>query len=147
MRNRPLDEGHRWLRQAQEDLRWAHHLTEQGAYHLVCFLAQQIAEKALKAFLYAQGEEIVWGHSVERLCAAAAEFEPEFRTRARSWSILDGYYIPTRYPNGLPDGIPADVYTQQAATDAVGLADEVTSFVADLLQGTGQRKDIDGAKR
>lgn len=54
MRKKPLEEGQRWLRQAQEDLRWARHLAEQGAYHLACFLAQQVAEKALKAFLYAQ---------------------------------------------------------------------------------------------
>jgi HEPN domain-containing protein len=121
---------------AQEDLRWARHLAEQGAYHLACFLAQQVAEKALKAFLYAQGEEIVPGHSVERLCAAAA-IEPEFQTYARSWSILDGYYIPTRYPNGLPDGIPADVYTQQAASDAVDLAEEAVTFVAGQLSDPG----------
>ena len=133
MRNRPLEEGQRWLRQAQEDLRWARHLAEQGAYHLACFLAQQVAEKALKGFLYAQGEDIVLGHSVQRLCAAAAAFEPEFRTRARSWSILDGYYIPTRYPNALPDGIPADVYTHHAAADAVELAGEAVDFVATFL--------------
>ncbi|MBC8449757.1 MAG: HEPN domain-containing protein [Chloroflexi bacterium] len=133
MRKRPLEEGQRWLRQAQEDLHWARHLAEQGAYHLACFLAQQVAEKALKAFLYAQGEEIVVGHSVERLRAAAATFKPEFRTRGRSWSVLDGYYVPTRYPNSLPDGIPADVYTQQAAANAVELAGEAVDFVATLL--------------
>ena len=102
MRNEPLDEGLRWLRQAQQDLHWCAHLAQQGAYHLACFLAQQVTEKALKAFLYAQGQEIVLGHSVERLCSAAAAYEPVFQERARSWSILDGYYIPTRYPNGLP---------------------------------------------
>jgi HEPN domain-containing protein len=133
MRNSPLQEGRRWLRQAGEDLHWARHLAEQGAHHLACFLAQQITEKALKAFLYAQGEEIVLGHSVERLCAAAANYEPQFRERARTWSLLDGYYIPTRYPNGLPDGIPADVYTQQAASDAVVLAGEAFDFVTHLL--------------
>ena len=29
----------------------------------------------------------------------AARFHPEFRERAHQWSILDGYYVPTRYPN------------------------------------------------
>ncbi len=64
MRGDPRREGRRWLDQAQVDLQWARHLNEQGAYYLVCFLAQQAAEKALKAFLYAQGEELVVGHSV-----------------------------------------------------------------------------------
>jgi len=134
MRDEPVEEGRRWLRQATEDLRWTHHLAEQGAYHLACFLAQQVAEKALKAFLYAQGEEIVLGHSVERLCAEAAAYEPAFQEWARSWSILDGYYIPTRYPNGLPAGIPSDVYTQRAAASAVELADEVVTRVGELLE-------------
>jgi HEPN domain-containing protein len=133
MRDEPIEEGRRWLRQAQEDLHWARHLAQEGAHHLACFLSQQVAEKALKAFLYAQGEEFVVGHSVERLCAAAAAFDPEFQVRGRSWSILDGYYIPTRYPNGLPDGIPADVYTSEAAESAVNLANEVVTLVASLL--------------
>jgi HEPN domain-containing protein len=133
MRSSPLEQGLRWLRQAQEDLRWSRHLADQGAYHLACFLSQQVAEKALKGFLYARGRDIVLGHSVQRLCADAATFEPEFSTWARSWSILDGFYIPTRYPNGLPDGIPADVYTEQAARDAVDLAGNVVDRISALL--------------
>jgi HEPN domain-containing protein len=133
MRNRPIDEGWRWLRQAQEDLHWSQHLAEAGAYYLACFLSQQVAEKALKAFLYAQELEIVLGHSVERLCAAAAEYEPEFRVHARSWSILDSYYIPTRYPNGLPGGIPAEVFTREAAERAVELAREAVATIEALL--------------
>ena len=58
MRRSPLEEGRRWLEQAQEDLRWAEDLSRRGGYHIACFLAQQVGEKALKAFLYASGEEI-----------------------------------------------------------------------------------------
>jgi len=133
MRRSALEEGERWLAQATADLRWARHLAQEGGWHLACFLAQQVTEKALKAFLYAQGEEIVLGHSVERLCAAAARHRPEFADKARRWSLLDGYYIPTRYPNGLPDGIPADVYTQDAAMGAVALAEEAVAWVRQLL--------------
>jgi HEPN domain-containing protein len=60
MRESALEEGERWLSQATADLHWATHLAREGG-----FLAQQVAEKALKAFLYAQGEEIVLGHSSE----------------------------------------------------------------------------------
>ena len=133
MRNSARDEGQRWLDQAREDLKWAAHLAEQGGYHIACFLAQQVAEKALKAFLYAQGEELVIGHSVARLCAAAAGVVPSFAEHCRSWAVLDGFYIPTRYPNGLPGGIPAEAYPQQTARDAVALAGEVVDFVAGLL--------------
>ena len=76
MRRSPFEEGMRWLEQANEDLRWTQDLAERGGYHIACFLAQQVGEKALKAFLYAQGEEIVLGHSIERLCHQAAEWSP-----------------------------------------------------------------------
>jgi hypothetical protein len=86
MRRSPLEEGRRWLDQAGEDLRWAEDLAER--------------------FLYAQGQEIVLGHSIERLCHTASQIEPEFGDRVKRWAI---------YPNSLPDSIPARVYTREAA--------------------------------
>jgi HEPN domain-containing protein len=133
MRRSPLEEGRRWLEQAEADLRWADDLARRGGYHIACFLAQQVGEKALKAFLYASGEEIVLGHSVERLCAEAAQREPDFDEGARRWSILDGYYVTTRYPNSLPDSIPARVYTADAAMEAVRLAGEIVAHVRQRL--------------
>ena len=129
MRKNPLKEGKRWLEQAVEDLKWAEDLAGRGGYHISCFLAQQVGEKALKAFLYAMGEEIVLGHSVERLCSAAAGYDKEFAEKVKTWSILDGFYVSTRYPNGLPDGIPANVYTSRAAVEACAIAGEVVNFV------------------
>jgi HEPN domain-containing protein len=129
MRRSAYEEGRRWLEQAEEDLRWTKDLAERGGYHLACFLAQQVGEKALKAFLYAQGEEIVLGHSIERLCHRAAHWEAEFAERVKRWAILDGYYVPTRYPNSLPESIPARVYTQEAAREAARLAEEIVTFV------------------
>lgn len=127
------EQGKRWLEQAIEDLKWATDLAERGGYNIACFLAQQVGEKALKAFLYAQGEEIVLGHSVERLCSRASAYEVEFSEKARSWAILDGYYVPTRYPNSLPESIPAKVYTKDAAKEAVRLADELVEFIKERV--------------
>jgi HEPN domain-containing protein len=107
--------GGRWLEQASEDLKQAMDLADRGGFHIACFLAQHVEEKALKAFLYAQGEEIVLGRSVEMLCRYAARFDQESADRVSSWSILDGFYVPTRYPNGVPDSIPSRVYTRNAA--------------------------------
>lgn len=133
MRRSPREEGQRWLEQAREDLRWARELARWGGYHIACFLAQQVVEKALKGFLYARGEEVVLGHSVQRLCEAAGAYDPSFQEKGRSWAILDGYYVPTRYPNSLPDSIPARVYTQAAAETAVELAAEAVAFVEERL--------------
>jgi HEPN domain-containing protein len=119
----------RWLEQAEADRKGAQILLEGHSYHLACFIAQQVAEKALKAYLYAQGEEVVIGHSVERLIRWAAEYDSAFEVLSETASPLDGYYIPTRYPNGLPDSIPARVYTYNSAIETLRMADEVLKTV------------------
>ncbi|MFH1768863.1 MAG: HEPN domain-containing protein, partial [Candidatus Omnitrophota bacterium] len=87
------------------------------------------AEKALKAYLYAQGSEIVWGHSVAELCADAEAFDKSFEQLRNKTGSLDRYYIPTRYPNGLPGGIPADAYQEEDAVKAISMAEEVIEFI------------------
>ncbi len=89
MRSSPHSEGQRWLEQAQADLKWTRHLRNEGAHYLVCFLAQQVAEKALKAFLYACGEALVIGHSVRQLCNRAGQYDERFQRHLDDWALLD----------------------------------------------------------
>jgi len=133
MRRSGLEEAQRWLDQARDDLRWASLLNEAGGYHLVCFLSQQVAEKAIKAFLYAQGESPVLGHSVTVLSRRAGEYDERIALKANSWSVLDGYYVATRYPNGLPDSIPSRVYNAQAAGEAARLSRDCVETIAETL--------------
>lgn len=134
MKRDARSEGLRWLEQAEADRHGAQLLFDGASYHLACFVAQQIAEKALKAFLYAQGEDLVIGHSVEALCRWAATFDADFEQLRQEAAPLDGYYIPTRYPNGLPDSIPARVYTRSAAEAALRLADQTLHVVQEKLR-------------
>lgn len=67
MQRNPPEEGRKWLLQAEHDLDDARYLFEGRRFHLVCFLAQQAAEKALKAFLYSRGADFVWGRSLAKL--------------------------------------------------------------------------------
>lgn len=129
MKRTPKEEGLRWLEQSQADLHGAKVLFENNIYHLVCFIAQQTAEKAIKAFLYAQGEKIVTGHSVTSLTTWAEQFDMGFSALRDEIAILDGYYIPARYPNGIPDSIPAKVYTKKPAEEALRLAGKAIEFV------------------
>ena len=99
MRRDARAEGRRWLEQAEADREGARLLFEGGSYHLACFIAQQIAAKTVQAFLYAQDEELVIGHSVEALCRWAADLDADFERLRESVAPLDGYYLPTRYPD------------------------------------------------
>lgn len=133
MKLRPREEGDRRLRQAKQDLDDAQYARDGGRYHLTCFLAQQSAEKALKAFLYAQGQTLVLGHSVARLCQDATELDSSFAELKTSAAPLDKYYIPTRYPNGLPDGIPAEAFDAVDADRALELTMGVITFLETRL--------------
>ena len=115
-------EAQRWLRQAENDLQYAR-LGLQGGFHAqVCFQCQQIAEKALKSIHYGKlGKRIVYGHSLVEL---AAELELDLSLR-QELAVLDQYYIPTRYPNGLPGGTPYEVYSRAQAEAAMAACDRV----------------------
>jgi len=135
MRPDPRAEGLRWLQQAERDLVDAQYLLTGKRYHLVCFLVQQAGEKAIKGFLYAQGLEWVRGHSVADLARAAAEVDPSFEALVPAGSNLDRHYIPTRYPNALPGGIPSQAYDAEDARKAMAQAQQVLDFVRPLVGG------------
>jgi HEPN domain-containing protein len=127
----PAAEGRRWLSQAEYDLRAARANVDSFPA-LSCYLSQQAAEKALKALLYHSGSRTVLGHSVVDLLEQAAnkyEGLGGFRPQARE---LDRFYIPTRYPNGLPGGIPAESFTVEEAHTACQHAEGLLLMVRTL---------------
>ena len=109
MRENPKGEAMRWLNQAEEEFKDAAYLAKAGRYYISLFLCQQSAEKALKAFIYLKEEEPIFSHSVAVLLRLASSIDPEFDS-IKNARRLDDYYIPTRYPNGLPGEIPARYY-------------------------------------
>lgn len=121
----PNREADRWLRQAESDLAYAELGLREGFYAQVCFQCQQVCEKAIKALRYGRGARAVLGHSLVEL-AASLPVMGRFRD---SLAVLDQYYVPTRYPNGLPGGIPSDVYTGDQAAAAVDTARQVVAAV------------------
>lgn len=116
-------EGKRWLRQAKEDVAAAEVLAAAGKYAQACFLCQQAAEKAAKGAAFALDLD-PWGHSVARLLAELADRGGErFLALREEGVLLDKFYIPTRYPNGLPELIPQEAYgasDYEAARRAAG---------------------------
>ena len=125
----------RYLEQATEDLRWASYLKDVGAYNISCFLSQQVAGKAIRALLFQQGERTPLTPSVVELCERAIALVPDIADKCAQWNVLDSFYVPTRYPNALPGSIPARVYDQRAAQDAVATATEVVETVRGKMAG------------
>ena len=115
-------EGRRWLAQAESDLAFADLASRESFLAYACFHAQQAAEKALKAFLYARGAEQVLGHSVAELAAECAKLDEAFMPLMSRAAPLDQFYLLTRYPNTLPGGIPAQAFVGADAERALTMA-------------------------
>lgn len=127
-------EADRWWRQAQSDFALLPIICQAGKYDTVCFLAQQTAEKALKAFLFAQGEELIFTHSIFKLCALAAQYDPRWNELQAQVKLLDFYYVEARYPNALEDVIPAEYYNATDAEQAIAMAGLVLDQVRMSLE-------------
>jgi len=112
-----------WFCQAQADLQQASLSSEPGCHERSCFARHQAVEKALKALHLHLGQQ-AWGHGLGRcfrdlpaetvvqLAAAVPDLEDRLR-------ILDALYIPTRYPDSLPDGAPTDHFGRLQSEDAL----------------------------
>ena len=121
----------RWLEQAEHDLDAAKkNLEILKFYSDACFLAEQAAQKALKAFLYFKGKRYVPIHSVGALVETILEYDKEFESLINYGRKLDQYYIPTRYPDALaPPAVPFETYTREQAEEALKYAEEIFNLV------------------
>ena len=121
-----------WARQAKRDLECAKGQMEKGFFEWVCFIAHQASEKAIKA-VYQKLSAEAWGHSVSDLLKGLGEkvnVPAELIDRARN---LDKFYIPARYPNGWPSGIPAEYITKEDAQNAISNSEKILQFCEGFL--------------
>ncbi|MHA1328534.1 MAG: HEPN domain-containing protein [Promethearchaeota archaeon] len=128
-------EAERWFLQAKDEFNDADELRKMKKFYLALFHFQQAAEKALKAFLYLKLEaaEVFYTHSIMNLLNMAIQVDSEFE-KVKSSKKLDQYYISTRYPNGLPGGVPSRFYDDpDEAESAMILAKNLIEIVEKKL--------------
>jgi len=131
MRKPHREESRRWLTQAKDEFQDADELRKRGRFYIALFHFQQATEKALKAYLYlkVKSVEVLFTHSIGDLLEMAVELDSGFSEVARA-KKLDQYYIATRYPNGLPGGIPSRYFDDpREAEEAMLLAKRVIVMV------------------
>jgi len=129
-------EARRWFQTAESDLETARVLHRNRRYAHACFHAQQAGEKAVKALWYLRAGD-PWGHSVQKLIADLESFDTGLFAALRGLlpdgSKLDKYYIPTRYPNGLPDLVPDEAYLEDDALSAIALSEKLMERIRSIL--------------
>jgi HEPN domain-containing protein len=122
MANRSFD----WLNQAIRDLEQAASSRDAERYEWACFASHQAAEKAVKALHLHLGQE-AWGHVIAKLLTELPETASEILIE--KGRVLDNFYMPTRYPNGHPEGAPFEHYGPLQSEEAIRYASEIVEFV------------------
>ena len=122
-------EAERWLAFARSDLDAARALQRDPEHYprQVCFLAQQSAEKALKALLVLLDIEFPHTHDLDRLRESVP---PGWRVKAEFPQLyaLSIWAVESRYPGDLPEVVEAD------ARDALQTAEALYQAIADDWQ-------------
>jgi len=125
----------RWFDQAQHDLEVAKSNSDSRFYSDACFMAEQAAQKGLKAFVIYHERRYVWEHSVQELARISSRYDKEFEAVIEAGMILDRYYIPTRYPDALAQpAVPYKSYIAKDASEATSLAEKIIGLVKARIQ-------------
>jgi HEPN domain-containing protein len=103
-------------------------------YSDACYMAEQTAQIALKAFIIARKRRQIWEHSVQELARLCIRYDKDFSPLVDAGKILDRYYIPTRYPDALASpAVPYKTFIERDAVEGVRLAEKILSLVKQRL--------------
>ena len=70
-------------------------------------------------------------HRLVELLTSCRECDASFEALLPGCIVVDQYYIPTRYPNGIPGSLPEGLPGSDEAAEAIAIAGQVY----DLVQG------------
>lgn len=123
MANRSRD----WFDQAVRDLEQAEDSRRAERHEWACFASHQAAEKAVKGLHHHMGQD-VWGHSVAMLLQDLPQEAAVPQDLVEKANVLDGFYIPARYPNAHSEGSPFKHFGALQSEMGVRYAGEVIEF-------------------
>jgi len=128
-------EAKRWLKQAEADLKAVKDSVNSANYEWACFQSQQAGEKALKAYLYSHGYTSIITHSLKMLLKECVKLDKSFADIDEEARILDTYYIPVKFPNGIDEEIaPFEYYDEEDAEKCLKCATLILEKVKKFLK-------------
>jgi sacsin len=139
-----VSEGRRWVLQAEYDFMAVEALYEKAVasnsklFSHVCFMAHEVAEKALKGGVYAVcglSEEYLKDHKIDILSRMLRGERMDLAADLPSLTApLERYYLETRFPNRCPPGhVPSDLFTIADAEQAHENAKNILTIVQSII--------------
>ncbi|MCY7292821.1 MAG: HEPN domain-containing protein [Ferruginibacter sp.] len=115
-----------WLSYAKDDLYAAEHFfktMEIPVFRVVCFNAQQSAEKYLKAYQLYFDIEIIKTHSLDTLLISIKIFDEEIIKLENASILLTSYAVKYRYPDDFVD------LSNEDAEDSIAIAKQIEKYI------------------
>lgn len=116
-----------WFEIAESDLNFAKVGLKEGFYPQVCFISQQVIEKALKGYLVTKSRHFPKTHSlIDLYHLCKAKWLEPFKQKIK---LIDEYYVPMRYPGGFPGSLGIRQINEKDAKEALTCAEDVLQAV------------------
>lgn len=119
----------RWMKKAQDDELNIQSILKHrdGTPSAACFLSQQMAEKYLKGSLIFFDLELVKVHDLVKLMSLLENNVPQISQIGNEATLLNEYYIKTRYVGDYPE------FSWQDAEEAYAAAKKIKEFVIEKI--------------
>lgn len=119
-----------WFAKAdEEELASNAILKEKAGASVLCFHSHQIIEKYLKGFLTFKEKPFEKIHDLIKLTGLVEKFIPELKNFHKEISLLNRYYIETRYPGDAPEG-----FSWNEAEIVFSIAKQVKNIILDKIK-------------
>jgi HEPN domain-containing protein len=118
-----MEEFEQWLYKADDDLDCAKLLVLQNKRSVPVYLAQQCAEKSLKAYLTFREQPLAKTHDLRRLVELAKQLDPSFEEIFINALEINGLDTAFRYPEDVLEPEEQDVI------NTLVYAEEIFNFV------------------
>ncbi len=125
------DETKKWLEFADENLKSAKVLLDNGLFNPCLQNTQQAVEKMLKALLIEFSIKFKKTHSINELAMLLTDKHLDIKLAEEERELLDSIYLPSKYPLGsvLPDFEP----DEQICKNCIAIAERAKQSVLMLL--------------
>ena len=121
-----------WLDYADENMKSAEVLLQNGLFNACLQNIQQAAEKHLKSLLIEKGTGLIKSHSIRQLIHALAEHQITITMSEDEIDLLDSIYLPSKYP--LMSVLPRFMPDKKLCETCMAIASKIKNNVLDLLK-------------
>jgi HEPN domain-containing protein len=123
----------KWIYFAEQDLNFAKSGLKDKFYSHVCFLSQQTVEKSCKAFLIYNNLNYPKTHKIVEILNSDKKLLDLLKEFIDEIKLLDAFYIPTRYPDGIPGSLTEGLPDKKDAESSLSIAEKIFNVMKEEI--------------